>query len=144
MDTNILSAGAPGRAAKPENVVAWLDEQSDKLFLSAMTIAEIQSGIAKLEREKARRKAGLLADWLDAVLHFYGERILAFDVEVARIAGAMADHALALGRHPGLADIIIAATARRHRLTILTRNRRHFDPLGVRTADPFVSLPDET
>jgi len=109
-----------------------------------MTIAEVESGIAKLKREKAMRKAGLLAGWMNAVIHFYGDRILAFDLEVARFAGTMADHALGLGRHPGLADIIIAATALRHRLTILTRNRRHFDPLGVPAHDPFVSLPDET
>jgi len=67
--------------------------------------------------------------------------VLAFDASTARIAGAMSDRARGQGHAPGLADIIVAATARRHGLTILSRNLRHIEQLGVAVIDPFVNLP---
>ena len=106
-----------------------------------MTVAEIEAGIAKSRREHARRKADDLQDWLDAVLALYGDRVLALDVETARHVGQLSDLARSKGRSPGLADIIIAATARRHTLTILTRNLRHFVSLGVTAVDPYDGLP---
>lgn len=118
-----------------------MDAQSASLFLSVVTVAEIEDGIAKSRRERATRKSSDLASWLEAVLHLYGDRILAFDAPTARIAGAMADRARGQGHAPGFADIIIAATAQRHGLTILSRNIRHFEPLGVAVLDPFAALP---
>jgi len=75
------------------------------------------------------------------VLHLHGDRILAFDTGAARVAGALSDLARGQGQVPGFADIIIASTARHHGLTILSRNARHFMPLGVPVLDPFVTLP---
>lgn len=118
-----------------------MEIHSASLFLSAVTVAEIEDGIAKSRREGATRKSADLTAWLETVLHLYGDRVLAFDVPTARIAGAMADRARGRGRAPGFADIIIAATARRHGLTILSRNPRHLDPLGVAVIDPFAGLP---
>lgn len=140
VDTNVISAVSPNRPA-PAALVAWMDAQSAYLFLSVVTIAEVEDGIAKLRREKATRKSKDLTQWLDAVLHLYGDRILAFDIPVARLAGALSDRARGQGHTPGFADIIIAATARRHALTILSRNIRHFEPLGVPVLDPFRDLP---
>ncbi len=118
-----------------------MDAHSASLFLSAVTVAEIEDGIAKLRRERASRKSAELTAWLDTVLHLYGDRVLAFDAPTARIAGAMSDRARGLGHAPGLADIIVAATAQRHGLTILSRNVRHLEPLGVAVVNPFVRLP---
>jgi toxin FitB len=140
VDTNVISAAAPSRAASPA-LVEWMDTHSTSLFMSAVTVAEIEDGIAKLRREGARRKSADLTAWLDTVLHLYGDRVLAFDAATARVAGAMADRARGRGQAPGLADIIVAATAQRHGLTILSRNLRHFAPLGVAVVDPFVNLP---
>jgi hypothetical protein len=141
VDTNIVSVGSPvWRAAQPA-LVAWMEANSAGLYLSAVTIAEIADGIAKLRREKAGRKAQALSAWLEALLHLYGERVLPFSVREARIAGALSDRARAKGRSPGFADIVIAATASAHDLVLLTRNRRHFEPLGVKTIDPFDGLP---
>jgi toxin FitB len=55
--------------------------------------------------------------------------------------GALVDRAQSLGWAPGLADVVIAATAQFRGFTILTRNARHFEPLGVPFLDPFVRLP---
>jgi toxin FitB len=140
VDTNIISAAARARAV-PSALVEWMDTHSAVLFLSVVTLAEIEDGIAKLHRERAVRKSADLASWLETVLHLYGDRILAFDALTARIAGAMSDRAWGLGHAPGFADIIIAATAQRHGLTILSRNLKHFAPLGVAVTDPFLALP---
>jgi predicted nucleic acid-binding protein len=119
-----------------------MDAHSASLFLSVVTVTEIEDGIAKLRREGARRKSLDLTAWLETVLHLYDDRILAFDTPVARIAGTLTDRARGQGHAPGFADVIIAATARRHELTILSRNLRHFEPLGVSAHDPFLGLPD--
>ncbi len=140
VDTNIISAGAPSRAA-PTALIEWMDAHSRMLFLSAVTIAEVDDGVTKARREGATRKATDLAAWLETLLHLYDDRILAFDTSTARLAGALSDRARAQGQAPGFADIIIAATAQRHGLTILTRNLRHFEPLGVTALDPFAALP---
>jgi predicted nucleic acid-binding protein len=140
VDTNIISASSPARPV-PSTLAEWMDAHSASLFLSVVTVAEIEDGIAKLRRDGATRKSANLSAWLETVLHVYGNRVLPFDTAAARIAGALADHARGQGQAPGLADIIIAATARHRELTILSRNLKHFEPLGVTVLDPFVALP---
>jgi hypothetical protein len=139
VDTNIISAVSPNRPASPA-LVEWMDAHSASLFLSVVTVAEIEDGIAKLRRERAARRSKDLAQWLEALLHLYGDRILGLDTPTARIAGRLSDRARGQGHAPGFADIIIAATARQHALTILSRNSRHFEPLGVPVFDPFAEL----
>lgn len=141
VDTNIISAAAPTAAVKRTELVAWMDAHSPGLFLSAVTIAEIADGIAKSSREGATRKAAALSAWQRTVLHLYGERVLPFDAATAEIAGALADLARSRGHSPGFADVAIAATARRHDLTILSRNARHFVSMDVAVVDPFRDLP---
>ena len=141
VDTNVVSFGAPSKAVARTDLVKWMDEHSIELYLSAVTVAEIEEGITKARREKAERKAADLTAWLETLLHLYGTRILAFDVTAARIAGGLSDLARSKGIAPGFADIVIAATARAHKLIVLTRNTRQFEPLGVPTANPFERLP---
>jgi predicted nucleic acid-binding protein len=141
VDTNIISATAPTTAVKRPELVAWIDSRSSDIFMSAVTIAEIADGIAKLSREGAKRKAADLSAWLQTVLHLYGDRVLPFDGPTAEIAGALSDLARGRGHSPGLADVIIAATARRHNMTILSRNDRHFLPMDATVIDVFQSLP---
>lgn len=141
VDTNVISATAPTAAVKRAELIEWMDTHSPDLFLSAVTIAEITEGIAKAKREGAKRKASNLSAWLQTVLHLYGDRVLPFDSSTAEIAGALADLARGRGHSPGLADVAISATARRHNLTILSRNERHFTPMDVAVVDPFQTLP---
>ena len=119
----------------------WMDRNSASLFLSVITIAEVEDGIAKSRRLGARRKAEQLSAWLETVLHLYAARVLPVDLETARRIGVLSDHARGQGQAPGLADLAIAATAQRHGYTVLTRNLRHFGPLGVPAVDPFETLP---
>jgi len=94
-----ISAAAPSRPVSPA-LIEWMDTHS-ALFLSAVTVAEIEDGIAKSRREGAARKSADLSAWLETVLHLYGNRVLAFDVATARIAGAISDRARGLGQTPG-------------------------------------------
>jgi hypothetical protein len=70
MSSRLASAG----------LAEWMDMHSAVLFLSAVTVAEIEDGITKLRRKGARRKSADLAAWLEAVRHLYDARILAFDM----------------------------------------------------------------
>jgi toxin FitB len=141
VDTDVVSTGAPTKARPRTELIAWMDSHSPQLFLSAVSIAEICDGIAKARREGAKRKASDLADWLRTLVHLYGGRVLAFDTPAAEIAGALSDLARSRGHSPGFADIVIAATARRHGLTILSGNERHFAPMDAAVIDPFRQLP---
>ena len=140
VDTDVISAGAPSKRRASAALVLWMDRHSDRLFLSAITIAEIAEGIAKAHREGARRKANALAGWLEVVLHLYGSRVLPFDVAAARVAGRLSDSARSKGA--GFPDLAIAAIASAHHLTVLTGNLRHFARLGVPARNPFAALPE--
>jgi predicted nucleic acid-binding protein len=141
VDTNVVSAVAPTAGVQRPELAAWVEAHSDDLFLSAITVAEIADGIAKARREGASRKAADLSGWLQTVLHLYGDRVLPFDGATAVIAGALSDLARGRGHAPGFADIAIAATARRHDLTILWRNARDFAPMDAVVVDPLQTLP---
>ena len=143
VDTDVISTGAPSKHRASGALILWMDRNSDRLFLSTITVAEIADGIAKARREGARRKATALAGWLEAVLHLYGNRILPFDVAAARVAGVLSDRARSKGQSPGFPDLAIAATAATHELTVLTGNLRHFTPLGVQAHNPFDVLPED-
>ncbi len=137
LDTNVLSAFAPRRVMVAPEVAAWFEERTDELFLSAITAAEVEAGIAKLRVTGAILRADELRMWFDRMLSSYADRVLPFDLAAARIAGELGDAAQAEGRHPGFADVAIAAIARSRRLVILTLNLRHFDLLGVESRNPF-------
>jgi predicted nucleic acid-binding protein len=69
-------------------------------------------------------------------------RVLPFDVVAARVAGRLSDGARSKGQSPGFPDLVIAAMASAHHLTVLTGNLRHFAPLGVPAHNPFEALPE--
>ena len=119
------------RKARPNaRVIAWMRELDEAdVFLSVITIGEIERGIRKV-RDAAF--AAALLRWLEDLLRFYGDRILPITPEIARRWGRLS---VDLG-HDG-ADLLVAATAAAHGLTVATRNVRHFAPTGVSVFDPF-------
>ena len=66
-----------------------MDERSDALFFFAITAAEVCNGISRLKRNGAANKAAQLTDWLDVVVHPYGDRVIPFDIAAARLTGAL-------------------------------------------------------
>ena len=129
LDTMVLSEL---RKRRPHpKVVAWLRSQvPTEVFISVVSLGEIERGI---HRAADRVFAVELAAWLEALIRFYADRILPVTPDIARRWGRLSAE---LG-HDG-ADLLIAATAASHRLTVATRNLRHFKPAGVMLVDPFV------
>ncbi|MBI3713669.1 MAG: type II toxin-antitoxin system VapC family toxin [Burkholderiales bacterium] len=129
LDTNIISEL---RKPRPHGgVLAWLESINDsELFLSAVSIAEIQAGI-ELTREQDSEKAMQLENWLELVANAYN--ILPMDAttfrEWARIMHRKSDTLYE--------DAMIAATARINDLTVVTRNVTDFKTLGVSIFNPF-------
>ena len=129
IDTDVLSA-LRKRKRHPE-IAQWVEKQrSADLYLSVVSVGEIERGIERQQRRDPVH-AHALAAWLDSVLALYGERILAVDLSAARRWGRLSG---VLG-HEG-ADLLIAATALEHGLTVVSRNVRHFEPTGVAVLDP--------
>jgi predicted nucleic acid-binding protein len=139
-DTNVISAGAPTKRHAPDELRAWLHAHADRIYLSVVTVAEIAAGIAKSRRLGHAAKAERLSRWLAALTGAYGTRILPVDSDTALIAGQLIDDARASA--PDFADIAIAATARRHGLTLLTRNVTDFAALPLAIINPFDRLPE--
>jgi predicted nucleic acid-binding protein len=105
-----------------------------------VTVFKIEQGAEKLIRAKAFDRAAAIRSWLLGLIDDFGERLLPLDTRVAQEAGRLSDAAMAIGRHPGTADIFFAATASAHGLILLTHNLRHFEPLGIDAIDPLVTL----
>lgn len=120
-----------------------MERNSAGLYLSVITIAEVEDGIARCRRTGAHAKAKRLTGWLETVLHLYANRVLPIDVTTARRIGPLSDHARGQGHEPGLADLAIAAAALIRGYVILTQNLRHFAPLGVPAHNPFETLPSD-
>jgi predicted nucleic acid-binding protein len=129
LDTNVVSEL---RRARPHGaVLAWLDGVEDEdLHLSAVTIGEIQAGI-EITRDQDPDKAAEIEGWLEQVARSYN--VLNMDARIFR------SWARLMHRKPDdlIEDAMIAATALVHNLTVVTRNVRDFERLGVRTLNPF-------
>lgn len=127
LDTCLLSEF---RKKPPEpKVMSWVAAQDEEsLFLSVVTIGEIQKGISRLAASK--RKTGL-SSWLDDIIFRYGPRVLPVDLEVMRAWGRLAAAQEAKGRKLPPADSLIAATAIVHDLVVVTRNEADFRAAGV-------------
>jgi predicted nucleic acid-binding protein len=143
LDTNAISILAPPSTAldhQPSHIGrfrTWVREHGDQLFLSTITLAEIQVGISRLERKASVRRATALAHWLSAILELYDSRTLPLTLAAALEAGRLIDRAIGAGVEPGFEDAAIAATAAVYNLTVVTANTRHFEHFGVALISPY-------
>jgi len=130
LDTVVLSEL---RKAKPSSkVVQWIKVQkTESLFISVVSIGEIERGIERARKTDAAF-ATELEQWLEILLSLYADRVLQVTANAARLWGRLSAK---LG-HEG-ADLLIAATALSHGATVVTRNVKHFAPTGVRVFNPF-------
>jgi toxin FitB len=129
LDTNIVSEL---RKNRPHGgVLAWLDSvDRDDIFLSVITLAEVQAGIEVTRRQNPLKAAEIEA-WLDQLPDLY--KVLVMDVRTSREWARLMD-----GQPPHLSeDAMLAATARVHRLTVVTRNTRDFERFDVPVLNPF-------
>ncbi len=130
IDTDVISALR--RRERNPDVVRWVEAQmSNDLYLSVVTIGEIVRGITQQQRTNPSF-ARELGAWLDQVIAWYGDRVLIVDSATATRWGRLS---AILGN--ANSDLLIAATALEHGLTVVTRNTRHFEPTEVSTLNPF-------
>ena len=134
LDTNVVSELRKVRSGKADaRVSAWADSvDAAELYLSAITVQELEIGVLLVERRDPAQGA-LLRTWLDAhVLPAFSGRILAVDTAVARRSAR-----LHVPDPRPVRDGLIAATALVHGMTVVTRNVADFTPTGVATFDPW-------
>jgi toxin FitB len=135
LDTNVVSEWVKPR---PDvNVVEWLaDADEDRIFLSVITFGEIRQAV---EQMPAGRRRDSLKSWLQDELpaRFEG-RILMIDLFVAETWGAIMARCSEMGISLGVMDAFFAATARAHGLTLVTRNTKHFEKVGIPLLNPWV------
>ena len=141
VDTNVISELAPGKAP-PRQILDWLAACEPDLFLSVITPLEILTGILKLGRQSPGRRHQAMLTWYQGLEINFSDRMLPVSRDVTGFAAQIADAHAARGLAPEWPDVIIAATARAHSMTLLTRNIRHFQAAGIPIIDPFTTLPE--
>lgn len=141
LDTNVVSMLDPRRHSQARDLIGWLERNGASLSLSVMTITEMDAGVLKLRREGKQERADEIAALITAILTDFADRVLAMDVETSRHVARLG--ALTYRQPVALPDLIIAATAARHGLTVLTRNLSDFGRLGVPAIDPFQQPPPD-
>ena len=131
LDTNVVSEL---RKPKPHGaVVQWMQEISDaELHISAVTIGEIQAGI-ELTREQDEPKAAELEQWLELVSGAFN--VVPMDAAAFRMWARLMHRA----SDTLYEDAMIAATAKVHKLTVVTRNVTDFKHFGVKVLNPFLT-----
>ena len=136
IDTNVVSETLKPRPER--RVVDWIGRQmANDLFLASISLGELVRGVRRM-KDRARRER--FQRWIDYDLaaQFQG-RILPFDRETAVIWGEIMGDGDRVGRPKPMADAQIAAVARRHGLTLVTRNMRDFAAMEVVLLDPWAS-----
>ena len=135
LDTNVVSEYS--RTSPPDvRVKEWVDAQNeDTLYLSVLTLGEIRKGTDLLP---PGRKRTHLEKWIDVDLTTrFANRLLLVNLPIAEIWGAMSAEAQLKGIAMPIIDGLIAATAKHHGLTIVTRNEKDFRVWGIPVINPW-------
>jgi len=136
LDTNVLSELRKAGSGRAEpNVISWAkDKSTTSLFISAITILEIEMGILQIER-KDPRQAAIYNTWLNShVLKAFSDRVLSFDT-----SSALKCAQLHVPNPKSERDAMIASTSIVHGLTLVTRNEKDFKHIDVDVMNPWLT-----
>lgn len=139
LDTNVVSELRKAGLGKANaHVTNWADSQdAANLYLSAITVLELETGVLQIER-RDRKQGAVLRAWLDKqVLREFSGRVLSVDTAVAQRCAR-----LHVPDPRGERDALIAATALVHSMTVVTRNVADFEPTGVLLLNPWDFSPE--
>ena len=135
IDTDVLSQ--PAKRRGDPRVIAWLEQEKDRCYTSAVVIAQLAHWV----RSKEGRQRQTLQVWLTRLVEAMHGRIHGFSVAVAFVWADQERLLEKAGHRMPVEDSYIAATARRHGLTIVTGNDRDFRRPGLKVFNPFKELP---
>ncbi|MBW8299089.1 MAG: type II toxin-antitoxin system VapC family toxin [Hydrogenophaga sp.] len=139
LDTSAISLFFNGRASSAFG--DWLEarQREGNLFLSVVTLQELEKGAVKLARIKGgnAEKAARISAWIRELHLAYEHRLLSIDAQVALVAGQIEGRGVASGHNPALADVLIAATAEAYQLVVVTCNLKDFEALSVPCEAPI-------
>ena len=131
LDTNVVSAlRVRGRNPMVEEWASSVPVADQ--FITALTVAEIERGVAAKERSDPAQGEVLRRWFTNQVLPAFANRVLPFDLAAARILATYR-----VPEHAPWDDALIAATAEAAEMVLATRNTKHFKPLGIRCVDPW-------
>ncbi len=133
LDTCVLSELRLPKG-RPDVIRAVEALEDESLFVSVVSVGEIAKGIALLKDSKNRRE---LHAWLQGLERYYAHRILPVDLETSHTWGELTAAAQKAGKTVPASDGLIAATARRHGLYVMTRNTPDFAHTGVLLLNPW-------
>ena len=136
LDTDVVSELRKAKAGRADpSVAAWATRvPAGSLFVSVITILELETGILLVERRDPPQGA-LLRSWLNGhVLPAFRDRVLSIDISVAQRCAR-----LHVPDPRAERDALIAATALVHGMTVVTRNVSDFGPTGVATLNPWIA-----
>lgn len=131
IDTNIISEIRKGRRCHPSVAEWWGEITDDELFLSVLTLGEIRYGIENARR-KDEPKARAIEAWLERLKSEFALRIVGIDRLVAEEWGKIRE----IRSIPPI-DGLLAATAKTYGFTVVSRNSKDFENLGVEFLNPF-------
>jgi len=131
LDTNVISEIQKGSSCHEAVREWWSAIDISEVYLSVLIPGEIQRGIEKL-LSKDPSRARRYESWLNSIIQGFEGRILAFDLDTARVWGTMTSK-----RTLPLVDGLLAATAVTHNLTLVTRNTKDIQGIGVNYLNPF-------
>ena len=135
LDADVLSQ--PAKRRGDGRVIAWLEREEARCHTSTVVIAQLAYWVRTKEGKSRER----LQEWLRQLLDAMEGRVLGFSVAVAHVWAEQQRALDKAGLRMPLADSYIAATARRHGLTVVTGNDRDFRRPGVKVLNPFAELP---
>lgn len=133
LDTCVLSE-LRRPSGNPAVTQAVQSERDQDLFVSVISIGEFAKGIALLSSSKKKRD---LISWAQSLEQLFADRILPIDVDTCHLWGELTATAQKSGKIIPASDGLIAATAIRHGLYVMTRNTEHFVPTGVLITNPW-------
>ncbi len=134
LDADVLSQ--PAKTHGDPKVIDWLHQERERCYTSAVVIAQLAYWV----RTKKGRQREALQVWLTRLVAALHGRIHGFNVSVAHVWAEQQRQLDEAGLRMPIEDSYIAATARRHGLTIVTGNERHFRRPGTKVFNPFTEL----
>jgi predicted nucleic acid-binding protein len=136
LDTDVICQ--PAKRHGDSRVIGWLEQERDHCYTSAVVIARLACWV----RSKDGRQRTALQAWLTRLVEAMQGRIHGFNVSVAHVWAEQEHLFEKAGRRMPVEDSYIAATARRHGLTLVTGNDRDFRRPGLKVFNPFKELPN--